>query len=87
MCNKFVKTNHVGIAIGIFKDIQVSTKKSGVTTAICHNNGFAGREAGDKRTYFGRVHIDTDSLVMQRVGSDDSHTKESGSFMSGLVTV
>ena len=25
-CNKFIKTNHVGIVIGIFKDIPVSAK-------------------------------------------------------------
>ena len=43
-CNKFIKTNHVGIAIGIFKDIPVSTKESGVTTTISHNNGFMRRE-------------------------------------------
>ena len=86
MCNEFIETNHVGILIGILKDIPVTTKKSCVTTAICHNNRFVGREVGDKRTYFGRVHIDTNSLVEWRVESGDSHAKESCSIMGGLVT-
>ena len=87
MHNKFIKTNHIGIVSGILKYIPVSTKKSSVTTTICHNNGFSGREVGDEGMYFGRVHIDTDSPVRWRVGSGDSHAKEVGSFMSGLVTV
>ena len=87
MHNKLVKTNHVGIAIGILKYIPVSTKESSVTSLICLNNGFVEREVGDERTYFGRVHIDTNSLVRQRVGNGDSHVKELGSFTSGLVTV
>ena len=73
--------------IGILKDIPVSTKKSSVTTTICHNNRFVGREVGDERTYFGRVDIDTDSPVRWRVESCDSHAKKMGSFTSGLVTV
>ena len=40
--NKFIKTDHICIVIGIFKDIPISTKKASVTTAIGHNNGFMG---------------------------------------------
>ena len=86
MCNKFIKTNHIGIAIGIFKNIPVSTKKSGVTTTICHNNGFPRRKVGDKRTYSGRVHIYTNGSVRRRTGCGNSHAKEAGGIMSGLVT-
>ena len=86
LCNKFVETNRICIAIGILKYIPVSTKESGVTSAIGHNNRFTGREAGYERTDFGKVHIDENSLVRRIVGKSDSHAKESGSFMSGLVT-
>ena len=87
MGNEFIKANHVGIVIGIFKNIPVGTKESGVTPAIHHNNGFMGRKAGDKGTYMGRVHIDTNSVVCWGTGCCDSHAEETGGIMSGLVTV
>ena len=88
MGNEFIKTNQVGIVIGIFKNIPVSsTKESGITTTICHNNGFMRRKVGDKGAYSGRVHIDTNSSVSWGTGCCDSHAKEVGSIMSGLVSV
>ena len=38
LCDKFIKTNHIGMSIGILKHIPVSAKESSITTAISHSN-------------------------------------------------
>ena len=87
MGNKFVKTHHVGMAVGVLKDIPVCPKKASVTTAISHNNRFMRSKTGDKSTYLGRVHVDTNSLVSWGTGYRDSHAEETGGITSSLVTV
>ena len=86
MGNEFIKTNHIGIAIGVFENIPVSAKKSSVTSTICHNDGFMRGKTGGKRTYMGRVHIDVNSAVCWGTGCHDGHAKKMGSITSGLVT-
>ena len=86
MCNKFIKTNHIGIAIGVFNNIPVGAKESCVTSSICHNNRLTRREVGDERSDSARVHIYTDSLVRQRMRFGGSHANEMSSITSGFVT-
>ena len=84
--NKFIKTNHICISISIFKNIPVGAKEAGITATICHNNGFLRSKMGGKGMDTARIHIYMNSVVCRETGCRDSHTKEAGSIMSGLVT-
>ena len=84
--NEFIKTNHIGKSISIFKDIPVGAKEACITSTIGHHDGFVRSKTGGKGMDMAGVHVHMNSSLSGRNGCCDGHAKKTGSVTSSLVT-